>query len=43
MKNITQCELLQLRGSVNNYFFNQNPQAITLYNEAISDLFKCWC
>lgn len=36
-------EALQLRGTVNYYFFNQNPQAITLYNEAISDLFKCWC
>lgn len=35
-------EALQLKGTIYYYFFNQNPQAIILYNEAISDLFQCW-
>lgn len=35
-------ETLQLKGTIYYYFFNQDPQAIILYNEAISALFQCW-
>lgn len=35
-------EALQLKGTIYYYFFNQDPQAIILYDEAISYLFQCW-
>ena len=36
-------EALQLRGTIYHQMFKLKPQAVTLYNKAMKDLFLCWC